>query len=412
MAFKRVPGARLTPQPTESLPYRIASSVGTGLASIPRGRSALLGGIEAVTSAPFTGLALLLDYLSGGKTPVKELLTENIAETLKGPGAEVYEQLPEFFKREPKASAEFATQLATGQLPQILTGTVNPSTLLRSGLGIGGATGAFAAGGGPLAQTLAQLGTEGLYGALTRPSLKQKSDRAYAMQGPIGVGPEGPGATKTIIEDVGPIDKILKKIERIKDAKIKPSQKEVIQNLYDSLKSAKTIGGAELGKLFESRTALREAYKDLRKAGFSSLAKETRQALNEMIRGAESKLKDPQFWNSVTIGDKYKIADNIKTPLAEYIGKKIDNFPELPFKIQKTLNVVEPVVSGVERVVKTMLNDTAREHIVNLFTSVAEGKESDASKYLIKLGNTIEKTKESEKSVPKFRRVQGARLIT
>jgi hypothetical protein len=431
VALKVIQGARVIPeqqvqqQPESNLAW-LGSNIGTGLTNIGRGVSGALGGLGYLASLPGRGAMSLADLLAGqqgigAKDPFTgqpihglEFFTAGLP-SVAGPMGLAEHYLPEALKRAPQTGAEKAIQTAIGELPMFLLGGINPQTLGRAAAGVGAGTAAQQAGFGPVGQAVTQALAQGGFGAATRPSLGNKAALAYetAAEG-------GPGMVTSKVSDAA-LKPIFSEIGRKYGAAIKPAQRTVLENLSKSLKNARSgIGKVSLGKLFDTRTALKEAYYDLKNAGFSALATKTRKAINNTILGEEAKIVNPRYWNAVSQGDKLKIAEHLRQPFADFIERSVDKLPRLPGDIQKLINVLSPVARVPEAFVGYLANPTFRKHALNLMFAIEEGGPKDIYKYLGQLANATSKSDQSNKyaeekkpakNLNKLRLVPGARVI-
>jgi len=424
VALKVIQGARVLPeqqpqQPQQGFLSSLGSALSTGALGAAKGVSGLVGGIEGGLGMLISSPVLLADYLSGGKLHTKELLKMGLPETVKGPLGQIPQQLekkfPTALQHEPQNPLEYLLQRGTEQSPFIAMGGVNPQTLGRTGLGLLGATGARSAGFGPMGQNIAQMITEGGYGAATRSGLGKKASIAYES-----AGEGGPGAVASQVSSE-PLKPIFTEIERKYNAAIKPAQRTVLENLNKSLENAQSgIGKVSLGKLFDTRTALSEAYSDLKNAGFSALATKTRKAINATILGEEAKIINPKYWNAVSSGDKLKIAEHLRQPVADWAERLVDKFPKLPGNAQNFAKIAVPVIRAPEAFVGYMLNPTFRKHAFDLMFAVEEGGQKDMYKYLGQLASVIGKENKTKEYSPqkdisnklgKLRVIPGARVI-
>ncbi len=394
MALKLVQNAQLKgPESWSDWATRQLGSAAVGATQIP---STILQGIETLGSLPAIATVGLAEKLTGKNFGLSQILQSPIVkESLMkgGLSQEIEPHISQRFKEEPRHLGEFFLQRGLTQLPFSLAAA--PQNLLqsgrRTGIGAGAATLAKGADLGPIGQAVSQAIAEGAYGRLTRPTLGQKASEAYAPITPIKQ--YGSVSTKSL-------DEPLKKIEYLWDKQTDSARKNMLKDIYDSVKQVTAAGKGDLRDLWEIRTSLGRDWSKLKKAGFQPVMTDLRQGINEAIKGAEAKLVNPKFWQSLTEGDKLKVAENIKTISGDFLK-------HIPTKFLKKIVLPAHAIDKTEYLIRAMANPTARKHYIDLATAAAEGSEKDFIKYANQLNKIVPK---EELQKPKLKLVVNARI--
>lgn len=332
----------------------------------------------------------LYKYFTGEESPIQK--------SLRSAGMPI-EHRERYFQPEPaRGFGEEVAQQTLADLP-FLIATGGLSGLGKIGLSnpiartlLGNVAGETAKefGAGALGQTGARIASDVLHGKITRPSLAQRSTAAYKPVKKLG--------------DYGKVAKPekfnegIKLLENAYDVAAKPEHKNLLKHVYDSIQTASSGDKLDLRKLFDVRTELGKVYKDLKNAKHESLANDLRQGINEALRGAESKIVNPKFWNAISEGDKFKIADNVRTSVSDYIESQINQLPQLPAKIEKSLNLVTGLLRQPEKFVRYFGNPVFQKQYMDIAFRRSEGGPRDILKHINRLAEPIsrESSQESE----------------